>query len=124
MSSQPLPRTWYVRDCDSAVFTCTVQDEEGTPIPGSALDSLTMWLYLNAGEKPIINSRDGVDVLSSLDESGNFELVLTPEDNEFQGLTGGTEIHVLVLRWEFNTNRAGSHEAWIQVTDQPKVSVP
>lgn len=124
MSSPVLPSKWYVKDCDSAVFTCTVQDEEGTPIPGSALDSLSMWLYLQAPTNPIINSRDGVDVQSSLDETGHFELVLTPEDNEFQGTTGGTETHVLVLRWTFNTDRAGSHTAHIQVTDEPKVSVP
>lgn len=127
MSSPIVPITRYVRDSDVAVFTAQVQDENGVAIPAASILTLKMWLYVRStGE--IINNRDGVNVLNAnggtVDGSGNFTLVLDPADNEFQGTSGGTEVHVMLLRWTYNTNRAGSYEEWIQVTDQPKVSVP
>lgn len=126
MSTPITPRTWYVRDGDRSVFTATIEDETGTPIPGGSLLTLKCWLYLKS-TGATINGRSDQNVLNAnggtVDGSGNFELTLSPADNESQG-TGATEIHVLLLRWTYDTDGAGSHEAWIQVTDQPKVSVP
>ena len=127
MSSPILPITYYVRDGDTSVFSATIQDEDGVGIPSASLLTLKCWLYLKNAPTATINSRSAQSVLNAnggtVDSSGNFELVLGPADNESQG-SSETETHVLLLRWTYNVDRAGSHEAWIQVTDNPQVSVP
>lgn len=126
MSTPITPVTYYVRDGDTSVFTATIQDEDSVAIPAASLLTLKCWLYVQS-TGTIINSRSDQSVLNAnggtVDSSGNFELTLSPADNEHQG-TATTEIHVLLLRYTYNVDRAGSHEALIQVTDQPKVSIP
>lgn len=126
MSSPILLTTFYARDGDTAVYTATIQDENGMAIPAASLLTLKCWLYVQS-TGAIINSRSDQSVLNAnggtVDSSGNFSLTLSPADNEHQG-TATTEIHVLLLRYTYNVDHAGSHEALIQVTDQPKVSIP
>ena len=142
MSSPNLPITWYVRDGASSVFYVLLNDENGTFIPGSSLDSMECWLYLKASPSTIINSRgthqgSGQDVFNAnggtlydtvqtwTDENGvahdyNFKLVLDAADNLNQD-SSETEIHVLLLKWGFNTTGVGYYETLFSVTNNPQV---
>ena len=102
------------------LITATVQDENGDAIPGSALTSITMTLY-SEHDQAIINSRDDVDISSSVSEAGVLSLVLTADDMAIQDDDLLEERHRLLIEWEYNSGRKGRHEMQIVVSNMAKV---
>lgn len=117
----------------SASYSCVIQDENGTAIPGSSLTTLKLTLYDQASDA-IINSRDHQSVLGvdpavlnggKVDASGNFTLALAPEDNPVVGtpVVNGSERHIAPLEYTYASGaKAGRTEVQIDVANLNKVS--
>jgi hypothetical protein len=67
----------------SLVYIDIIRDEDGTPVPGSLLTSLTLTL-LDTFNGAIVNGINGVNILNTgrgtVDDGGNLEVILSPAD--------------------------------------------
>jgi len=89
---------------ESAVITATFKDRDGSQLEASSITSLTMSLFVDPCYDPedkatIINSRDNVDIRSSLEVDGTLLLKLTPEDNAIIYADNKQEDHIIRLTW-------------------------
>lgn len=108
------------REEDSVVLRATLMDNAEPPvaIPGSALDTATLTLYLEKAPFPIINGRDGSNIKTSIDEQGRLVLPLAPADMAIQATTPvATEYHRALIEWTWNGGQRGSWEVRIIVRD-------
>lgn len=105
----------------SGLYTATLLDEEGLPVPASDLVSIQLWLReIESGE--IINDRNGQNVLgdglsgvSFHDTNGGLSWQIRPADNAIAG-TSGVETHEMIWRiiWD-EGNKAKVHRRYIKV---------
>ena len=81
------------KEDSTAIFSCTLVDEDGAPVTAARLTGLTFWLRDHLGA--IINSRDTVDILNAnggtIDSNGLLTLILEPEDMVIVG-TGSFQV--------------------------------
>lgn len=88
--------TAKVKEGNSCILRL-VLDDEGDPIPDTAITSARLTL-LDATTGDVINNRDYVDVASSIDGSGVFTFNLTSDDNVmWNDGTQAEELHVVVF---------------------------
>lgn len=117
--------TFHVDENCSAVYRGLLTDEYKLPLSSSLLLTLTATLY-DSASGAIINEWNKKNVLNTnggtLDENGNFELLLTATENVVvnQSIVGG-EKHVLLLEWTWGVNRSGKKRVIIVVNNLAKV---
>lgn len=106
------------RERDSVVLTGLIVDNAAVPvaIPVASLTSATFTLYTESGSNQIINSRNRVNILSSISSLGVLTLALTPEDMTIVD-TQSTENHRALIEWVWDTTKRGSYEIRIIVQD-------
>lgn len=113
------------------VLTAKVTDEDGTtPISGESLQTLTLTFYsLNDASYPIINNRDGQNVLNqndvTVDGSGNLTWNLQAADTAILDDTLGMETHRGVFKWTYLKNgepKVGRYLIDIKVENLERVS--
>jgi hypothetical protein len=110
----------------TALLTGIFKDEAGnllgsanmTALVGTLYDRKTGTVINGFNEKNLLNANGG-----TLDGSGNFSLLLTPADNAIvdQSVVG-SEVHVLLLAWEYSGGKKGKQEIEIAVKNISKVS--
>lgn len=100
--------------------------DKATPVSKDAISTATMTLYNNDTHE-VINGREDVDVLPNFDTDGNFDFLLTGDDNQIQAASeiSKKEIHVAVI----SITAAGAtddiefvREFWITVVNQTHVA--
>jgi hypothetical protein len=101
-----------------------IQDEDGVPIPGSAVDACTFTLY-DQITKAIINEHEDEDILNTGGgtwlTSGEWALELTPDDNVILDDTLPFESHIALVEYEYNGGKKGKFEAVLNVRNLVKV---
>lgn len=109
-------------------LTAVLQDENGNPIAGSALGTLTLTLYnLNDGPTyTILNSRDNQNVLNTnnvtVDESGNLTWEMQTGDTPLVDAALDIEKHRAVFTWTYNGGtKTGRHVIDMAVKNLQKV---
>ncbi len=117
----------------TAAIEGTIVDEEGTPIPGTALVSLVFTLFRRNATNDIINGRDHVDILGTLggevnggsvDENGVLRMRLEPADNV---IGSGDENHGMTFKWTFfylGHLETGAIEATLPVRNMTREPFP
>lgn len=94
----------------NALIKVVLYDENNSTVPGSALSSLTMTLY-DKNDESIINNREDIDAKNAnggtIDESGNFTFLLTPQDTKIIHDELKEEIHVCLLEFGYGAGRQG-----------------
>lgn len=110
------------RERNTVVIRAIVKDvsDPPVPIPGSELATITWTLYSEHGDEAIINNRDHVTLADGVDESGNLELILEPDDMAIvdaaaratDALTNKAlermEYHRLLIEWSWVQTGLGS----------------
>jgi hypothetical protein len=96
--SSPIPES------SSFTIAFTVQDEDGTAVAGSALDTCTLTLYNDrAGE--VINSRTAVDILGAnggaITEAGAGTWQAVELDSPIEQGTLDEEDHTALIVWQW-----------------------
>lgn len=99
---------------DTATFTATLRDEDGTAIPGSALDRIVYSLIRESRPTEFINDRDGVDLSGQVDANGLLTIPLTTADMAVD-VWDQAEFHRLQIAWDWDTDRHGSAEIQVIV---------
>lgn len=117
-----------INERTTARYTALAVDETEEPIPASSLSTLTLTLYDKASGE-IINGRQAQDALNangvSVDESGNVEWIITPDDTPVVGTPrpGLVETHIALFEWTWaGGTKAGKHELELLVKQIAKVS--
>jgi hypothetical protein len=110
------------REQDSAQLTMVFVDGDDVPIPGSSLTTATLTLYSeDDDEYAIVNSRDHVDILGSIDESGVLTWDLASADMAIFDDELVTERHRALIEWTWGDAQRGSYEIRIVVKNLQKV---
>lgn len=122
--SQRHDEVYSINENNSAVYAGYITDENGATLTPGVLTSLTATLYDKAMDT-IINNRNKMNVLNAnggtMDVNGNFELQLSRLDNPIVTVSVGVEEHILLLEWTWGTNRGGSKQVRILVTNLRRV---
>jgi hypothetical protein len=106
---------------DTVILTAIVRDETGTPIPASALESMTMSLYSETDPFALLNSRDDVNILANVDAAGLLTLELTTADMAMEDDDNEREAHRVLLEWTWDGGKRGSAEVQVLVQNLEKV---
>lgn len=110
------------RQRDYCEVSAVVKDTAGVAIPGSSLSGFVYTLYNEADPFDIINAREQVDALTTVNASGEFTIALTADDMDIQDEDELTEKHRLLIEWEYAVpTRRGSTEIQIIVRNVLKV---
>jgi len=88
-------------------ITAVIEDEAGTPVPGTSLLTLTLTLY-STSDSPayaIINDRSDQDVLNAegvtVDAEGNLAWQTASADTAIQDSVLEKETHRAVFKWTY-----------------------
>ncbi len=117
-----------VREKCTAIYTATIEDENGAALAASSLTTLTLTLYDQASSA-IINSRDAQDVLNAhnvvVSALGTLTWTMQPADNVIVGADipiGGVEAHIALFQWTWSAGaKTGKYEIQIDVKQLEKV---
>ena len=109
--------TLKAKEDSVAKLTGVLKDEDGNTVAGSSLTSMVLYLYDAEGN--IINSQNGTDILNanggSVDESGNWELLLTASDNPIITPGRTMEGHTAVIKWVWAGKQSWEEiEFWVK----------
>ena len=111
------------RENQTVVIPFTITDEDGAPVPKSAMDSIVGTIYVQA-TGDAVNGRDHVSILD--DNGGTYhatagtgEWLLTPSDMEVvdaNAKDGQDEIHVVLVEYTYaGGTKSGSEELHLAV---------
>lgn len=85
-----------ISELSSSVYTATIKNTAGDPVPYTDLDTFTLTLY-DTGTGEIINSRDDQNILNAnqvtVDSDGLITWNMLPEDNVIVNDVGANETH-------------------------------
>lgn len=126
--SVPHEKLTGVKEDSNFTITGVFKDGDGNALGSGDLTTVAMWLTDKA-DGTTINSRSNTDILNAgpgtVDGSGNFTLVLAPEDNPFNGngiTDAAEEIHILTIEWTWNSGANKAHmEIWLYVDNSTDV---
>jgi hypothetical protein len=103
-----------VRERASAVYRCTLIDQDEDPIPVSSLDALYLTVY-DVATEAILNDRDRQDVLNAnnvtVNSDGELEWEIQSEDNALVTAAKSLEQHMFVFEFEWDS---GARRDWIR----------
>ena len=108
-------------------ITATIQDEDGTALADTDLDTLTLNLYnLDDEDNTVINSRTDQDVLNSnnvtVSDAGALVWSVQALDTIIVG-TSLVERHRAVFKWTYSSGtKAGSHIIDMAIRNLEKVT--
>lgn len=121
------PSTVDVLEQTTPVYTATITDETGMPLPASSLSTLTLSLYVIRADGTItyINSRQSQNVLNAnnvtVDSNGLVTWAIQVADTTLIDALP-FERHLALWSWTWPTNRAGKHELVLTVKHLGTVS--
>ena len=112
------------KEAATSRYTTTLKDQDGTAIPGTSLDSLTLTFY-DKVTNGIINSRDDQNILGanngSVDAAGLLTWEMQAADNPIVDATRDRESHVALFKFGWDSGRVAYHEAEIWCENLNKV---
>lgn len=118
----------FVPEESTWLYRAVMKDERGNIVPGGALTSLQLTLYLitSGGGTEIINGCDHTDILNTgrgtVDASGNLEVTFVPDDNPIIG-DRATEEHRALIEFKYNGGaKTGRHQIRFKVANLEFVS--
>lgn len=81
-------------------------DEDGNPIVGTAVQTLTVTLYAQDDITTIINGRDNQDILNAnngvVGTGGDFQWYMQPADNPILDTSLTHEYHTALFEWTWD----------------------
>lgn len=106
------------REKNSIVLHAVLMDNASPPavIPGTALVSATLTLYLERAPNSIINGRDHVDIKPNVNGQGVLTFPLSAADMAII-VAQPEEYHRALIEWVWNVDQRGSYEIQIRVQD-------
>ena len=117
--------TTPVGERTTSYITAVIRDQNGDPIPGGSLNSLTLTLYNVDASNTIINSVDDVNILNVgrgvVDANGNVTIELLLLDNQLIDITKSFETHRALIEWTWGNTRQGRHEVEFLVQNMTRV---
>ena len=120
-----LPKEVDVKERQTTRITGTLYDDEGEPIPGSTLSTLTLTVYDNDVSKTVIvdhrnilNTGNGV-----VDEDGQLAVLLQPADMLIRNADLPYERHTCLFEWSWGSDpvKYGAEELVLVVRNLSKV---
>jgi hypothetical protein len=118
-----------VPELASSILTATIRDASEVVIPVNDLDALTATIY-DEKSGTILNERDHESILGtnggSVDAAGVLTFELDPEDNAIVDDSRATELHIVLLEWEYTvgvTVHSGKAEIAVLVRNLQMVPV-
>ena len=116
--------TFSVLERTTQVLTALIRDEKEIPIPGSALTTFTLTLYV-VHTLGIINGRSAQNVLNlngvTVDGNGVVTWTMQPADNIIADETMLFERHRALFEWTYASGKAGKEEIDLLVQNLAKV---
>ena len=117
--------TTPVGERTTSYITAVIRDQNGDPIPGGSLNSLTLTLYNVDASNTIINSVDDVNILNVgrgvVDANGNVTIELLLLDNQLVDTAKSFETHRALIEWTWGNTRQGRHEVEFLVQNMTRV---
>ena len=118
--------TEVIDESTTAVYTATIKDENGVPIPLAQITALTLTLF-NTKSMSIINTRDDQNVLNANGvvihpTSGLLTWNISPEDTVIENDVMTLEARVAQFIWTYGAGKRGSHERVFYIRNLEKVS--
>jgi hypothetical protein len=125
-------RVFQLYEASSALYTATIVDEAGVPVPAAALATLTLTLYNADVAEPvspaanIINSRSAQNVLNqngvTVDSQGLLSWTIATADTPIVDSMKATELHVALWIFTYGTpTKTGRHRTGLRVVNFRKV---
>ena len=120
-----LPKEVEVKERQTTRITGTLYDDEGDPIPGSTLTTLTLTVYDNdfaqtviVNARNILNANDG-----TVDEDGQVAVLLSPADMLIRTASLPYERHTCLFEWTWGSDpvKTGAEELVLVVRNLAKV---
>ena len=120
-----LPKEIECKERQTTRITGTLYDDEGNPIPGSTLTTLTLTVYdqdslqtLIVDARNILNANDG-----EVDEDGNLAVLLAPADMLIRTSTLPYERHTCLFKWTWGSSpaKSGAEELVLIVRNLSKI---
>lgn len=119
----PEVETIEMREGETPDYTALLVDKDENPVPGDALDTLTLKYYQEYTEA-IINSRNAQSVHNAndvaLDDDGNLRWRLRPEDTVILDDALHQEPHKALFEFSYagpNGTEYGKHEVRFLITN-------
>ena len=115
-----------IKEETTAIYSCTLKDEDGNAISDVALTTLTLTLY-DSVTGDIINDRDGQNVLNANNvtvASGVLTWTMQPEDTAIihSSSLRDPEVHIALFEWTYDSGtKAGKHELKLEIVNLRKV---
>lgn len=109
------PSTVDVLEQTTPVYSATLTDEDGNPLPGATLATLTLTLYVvkSDGTLTYLNSRQRQNVLNlngvTVGADGLVTWPLAVADTTLVEVLA-FERHIALWEWTWPTNKSGKHE--------------
>lgn len=121
------PQEYEVKEAATTRIAGVVTEENGvTPIPGSVLSTFRMTIWdEDADETLIVDDRDILNANdATVDEDGNFIILLSPADVPIQNPDLPFERHPVLLNWTWGEapERTGRHLLILVVRNLAKVA--
>ena len=117
--------TTPVGERTTSYITAVIRDQNGDPISGGSLNSLTLTLYNVDTANTIINTVDDVNILNVgrgvVDTNGNVTIELLLLDNQLVDVTKSFETHRALIEWTWGNTRQGRHEVEFLVQNMIRV---
>jgi hypothetical protein len=107
------------------VYTATIKDADGVPIPLNQITSLTMTLFDNATGS-IINARDDQDILNTNgvvveETSGKLIWNMSEQDTAIGNDASFYESRIGQFVWTYGSGKRGTHEILFTIRNLEKI---
>lgn len=117
--------TYSISEQETPIYSFTLKDENGSVVPGSSLNSVTLTFYaVHSGA--IINSRNGQNVLNAnnvtISEQGVVTWTLQLNDVKIVDDTQLTETHRALFLFTWGSNRCKPHELDVVISNLAKLA--
>lgn len=107
----------------SALYKAQLLKDDGTPLPGSSLASLTLSLFDTMTEE-VVNNVEDVNILNtgrgSIDDEGNLQIILMGSDTAAIGtppFVDASQFRSMVIKWVDTLGTTlGEHQVDFKVT--------
>lgn len=118
-----------VNEDTSAIYSCVLKSEVGTPIGVSEISTISL-TYYNADDGTIVNSRSVQDIKNAnnvtIDANGILTWYIQPADTiVVAGTTAPrqTEKHTALFEWTWDTTYQGRHELDLYIYQMDEVTL-
>lgn len=123
--SATLRSVYRLKEQETGTYSFTVNDENGAPIPASAMNSVTLTLYV-VHTGAVVNGRNAQSVLNAnqvtISEAGAVAWALQVADTAIADSTRKMEVHRALFVFTWNTSRKKTYEVDFEIENLGKLT--